>query len=114
MRWALCTRRSRILSAAVGSPMGMPVGDRDLRGQNRGTGLIAVVTDLEEIAAFRIIQWRHGPVVEDQNVGEGQAAQQPAEAAVGVSQRQFAEQLSGASVVDGVAVAAGFVRQRGG
>src|SRR3989442_14512989 len=34
----------------------MPVGHRRLRGQNSGTGLIAVVADLQKISAFGVAQ----------------------------------------------------------
>ena len=52
----------------------MPVGHRRLRGQNSGTGLIAVVADLQKISAFGVAQRRHGPVVDDQQIGLRQPA----------------------------------------
>jgi hypothetical protein len=76
--------------------------------------LIAIVEDFQYVSAFGVRQRGHRPVVDDQNVSLRKPAQQPSEAAVGMSQRQFAKQLRGASIVSGVAIAASFVRQRGG
>src|SRR5919205_4146934 len=98
---------------AVGSgwiaDLGVPVRDRDLGGQYGGTGLVAVIADLQKIAAFDFSERRHAEVVDHQHVGERELAQKTAKAAIGMSQREFAEQLRGAGVIDRVAVAAGLV-----
>jgi len=42
----------------------VPAGDRELRGQNRRTGLVAVFADFPEVAAFGFDEGSHGPVVD--------------------------------------------------
>ena len=46
----------------------MPAGNRQLRGQDCRTGLIAIFADFPEVAAFRFCQRCHGPVVDHQHV----------------------------------------------
>jgi hypothetical protein len=52
-----------MLSAIVGSPIySCQLSHRHLRGQDQGAALVAVIADLQEVAALGIFQWRHGEV----------------------------------------------------
>ena len=68
MRWALWTRRSRMPSAMVGSPICSCQRDRELGSKDGGTGLVAIFADLPDFAALVFIQRRHGPVIDHQNI----------------------------------------------
>ena len=57
--------------------LGMPLGDRQLAGQNGRASLITVVADFQEVPPFDVAQRSHGPVVDD----EGIDARQPQQAA---------------------------------
>jgi hypothetical protein len=46
----------------------VPGGNRDLAGEQHRARLVAGVTDLEEVAALRLGQRGHGPVVDNQYV----------------------------------------------
>jgi hypothetical protein len=50
----------------------VPVCQWHLRGQDQRTALIAVITDFQEVAALGVFQWRHGEVVQQQNIGSGE------------------------------------------
>src|SRR5450759_1001358 len=63
----------------------MPVGHRYLRSQNGGAGLIAIVADLQKIAAVAVVQRCHGPFIDHQHIGLDQPPQEPCETAVSVS-----------------------------
>ena len=69
----------------------VPPRDRQLRGQDRGAHLVAILADLPEVAALRFRQRCHGPVVDHQNVDAGKPGQQTAQAAIGARHRQVAE-----------------------
>ena len=102
-------------SANVGSPMtSCHVVDGELAGDQRRAAAIAVLDDLHQIAPLVGGEPVRAPVVEDQQIGLDQRAEQPREAAVAVGQFQIGEQPRHAGVVHGVAVAAGLLRERAG
>jgi hypothetical protein len=43
-----------------------------LRGKNERAALIAVIADLQEVAALAIFQWCHGKVVEHEDIDSGE------------------------------------------
>jgi len=88
----------------------MPVGQRHLRSENGGTALIAIVTEFQEIAPLAVLQWRHGKVIQHQNVDTRKPQQQAAKAAIGVGNAEFPKEFGGPFVQDGVAIATGFLR----
>jgi len=55
-----------------------------LRSENHRAALIAIVADLEKVAAFTVFQCRHSEVIDQQHVDLGQAEQHAADAAVGM------------------------------
>ena len=67
--------------------------------------------DLPEVAPLRFGERRHGPIVDHEHVDATEFGQQQAQAAVGTSDGQIAEQRRGAGVECGVAIAAGLLRQ---
>ena len=70
----------------------MPAAHGQLRGQDHGSGLMAVFADLPEAAAFRFAQPRHGPVVDDVYIDAAQFGKQEAEASIGAGDGQITEQ----------------------
>ncbi|RKT42987.1 hypothetical protein BDD21_0291 [Thiocapsa rosea] len=75
----------------------MPMFDRQLAGDERGALAVAVV---EQIAAGLGVQPDEPPVVEQQQIGLGEAAHELGEAAVGMSEAQSARHRPVQSVVD--------------
>ena len=73
---------------------------------------MTILDDLHQIAALVRIETIRPPVVEDQQVGLGEHAEQACEAAVTVRQFEVGEQARHARVMHGIAVAAGFLCQR--
>ena len=52
----------------------MPLGDGKLAGNERGSESVPVLHDLQQIIAFWLGCFLKAPVVQDQQVGTGQAA----------------------------------------
>jgi hypothetical protein len=74
--------------------------------------LVAVITDLQEVAPFLFFQWGHGKIVQYQHVDARKLQQILAEAAVGTRHGQVAKQFRDSLVQGEEAIVAGFVRQR--
>ena len=77
-----------------------------------GAALVAVVADLQEVAAFGVFQGSHGEVVQQQAIDAGEPDQESADAAIGVRRGQFAKQFRGQFVQYREAIVAAFLRQR--
>lgn len=92
----------------------VPAVDRDLAGDDDRAGLVAVLDDLQEVAALLGVERLRPPVVEDQQVEAGQGAQRPGIAAIGARQRQGGEQPRRAVIADGEVLAAGLVAEGAG
>ncbi len=92
----------------------MPVPDGDLAGEDRGPVAVAVVDDLEQIAALEVGQGRESPVVEDEHVGAGQAGEQSRVGPIGAGECELVEQARDAAVEGPVALATGLLRERAG
>jgi hypothetical protein len=60
----------------------VPVVDGHLAGEESASPSVAIVQEVEEIVAGSIVQRRHPPVVEDEQVGLGQALEKAAAGAV--------------------------------
>src|SRR6266567_105643 len=71
--------------------LGVPFGDRHLAGKDRGSQVIALFTDLQEIAALLVGQRGHGKVIHDQHIDLPEPVQQRAKAAIGSRHLQAAE-----------------------
>ena len=90
----------------------MPLVERELAGDERRAAAIAVLDDLHQVPPLVRIEPVRAPVVEDQQIGFHQRAEETREATIAVGEFQLGEEPRDARVVDGVAVAAGFLRQR--
>ena len=90
----------------------MPSGGRELAGDQDGATAIAILDDLHEIAPLAGGEAVRSPIIEHEKIDLDQHAEQPREAAVAMSEIEIGEQARHSGVVDGVAVAAGFLRQR--
>jgi hypothetical protein len=60
---------------------------RHLRSQDQGTALIAVSQISRKSRRSSVFQWRHGEVVQQQNIGSGEPDQKAADTAVGMRYR---------------------------
>ena len=92
----------------------MPGSRRELAGDQDGATAIAILDDLHEIAPLAGGEAVRSPIIEHEKIDLDQHAEQPREAAVAVGEIKICEQARHTGVVNGVAVAAGFLRQRTG
>src|ERR1700746_3734208 len=76
----------------------VPARDRQLRSEDGGASLVAILTDLPNFSPLAFIQRSHGPVIDDENIDASQSCQKVAQAAVGSSQGQFAKQDGGPQI----------------
>jgi hypothetical protein len=90
----------------------VPLGQRQLAGDQGGGVLVSVLDDLHEIAALIGVEPLGSPVVEDEEVCLGKRAEQAGIASVGAAEFQFGEHPGQAFVEHGEVVAAGFVAKR--
>ena len=89
----------------------VPAVGRQLRGQHRRAQPVAVVADVEEVAALQLAHRRQREVVDHQPVDARQLGQQALQAVGRSRGLQVAEELRGACVQGAETVAAGAVRQ---
>lgn len=69
----------------------VPFGDGELAGHDGRAGAVAVVEDLEEVAAVLVADGCHAPVIEDEHVNSSKLGEQPHVAPVGVGEAQLFE-----------------------
>ena len=72
----------------------MPFVDGDLTGENGRTAPIAFLEDLVKVTTGTAVQRFEAPIVEDQELDAGEAAQDAGIAAVTAGEREFGEELS--------------------
>ncbi|EGV20644.1 hypothetical protein ThimaDRAFT_0422 [Thiocapsa marina 5811] len=84
----------------------VPMLEGQLAGDERGALAVAVVEQLEQIAPSLGVQPHEPPVVDQQQIGVGEAAHELGEAAVGVGEAQFLEQARGAQIARGETLSA--------
>ena len=92
----------------------VPLVQRQLGGGDGGTARVAVLDDLEQVAALGGVHRREAPVVEDEQVGFGKAGEELGVAAVAAADVEFGEQPWQAQVEGAEALAAGLVSERAG
>ena len=94
MRWALV---DEAVEDGVGigrvADDGMPFVDGDLASEEVRAAAIAFLEDLVEIVAGVSVERFEAPIVEDQQLDAGEAAQDPSVAAVATRQREIGEEL---------------------
>ena len=89
----------------------VPSVDRQLAGDQRRAGAITVLDDFHEVAPLVGREPIWAPVIEDQQIGLGERAEQAREAAVSVRQFEIGKEARHASVMHRIAITAGFLRQ---
>ena len=92
----------------------VPVCDGHLRCKNDGAPLVTIITDLEKITPFAVLERSHGKVIQYKHIDTGKFQQHSSNAAVYVRHSQFAEKLSSPFVQDRKAITAGLLGQRTG
>ena len=90
----------------------MPLGRRELAGDDGGAGGIAILEDLQEVAALLILHGGEGEVVDHQDVEARELGEQANVGAIGPGQDQLVKEPGGAPVEGAVALAAGLVPGR--
>ena len=89
----------------------VPASYGELRGEDGRARLIALVADFPEVTPLGICERSHGPVIDDQDLDAAESRQQAAQASIGTSQVEVAEQRRSPRVEHQVSVAAGFLSQ---
>src|SRR5499426_3061779 len=87
----------------------VPLGRVMLARDDRGAAAVAILENLEEIAALLILRRGQAPVVEEEHVEAGELAEEPAIGAVGAGQAQVVEQARDAAVVGPVPATTGLI-----
>ena len=92
----------------------VPRADRQLAG-DEGRGIaVSVLDDLQEIAALVGAEPFRPLIIEDQQVGPDESAEEAGEAAVAAPELQFGEEPGHALVEDGMVPPAGHLSERAG
>ena len=89
----------------------MPFVDGDLAGEDGRAAPVAFLKDLVEVTTGAGIEWFEAPIVEDQKLDAGEAAQDAGIAAVAASECELGEQLGDPLIENRAVVAAGLVTQ---
>jgi len=92
----------------------MPGVDGELAGDDGRLPAVAVLEDLEQVAAFDGCERGEAPVVEDQQVHAGERLEHPCVAAVAAGDGELLEEARDAVVEDVAAVATGLVADGAG
>ena len=100
----------RVTERGVGDHL-VPFTDRDLAGDQQRPAVVAVVNDLEQIAALLGIKRLRPPIIDDQEPDAFERGEQPRQAALAARLGQIAEQAAGAFVEHREALAAGLVAE---
>ena len=83
----------------------MPLVGRQLAGDDGRAGAVAILEDLEQIAALGVLDGREPPVVDDEDIDAGQLGEQADVGAVGPGQGAGVEESGEAPVLGAVAPA---------
>jgi hypothetical protein len=92
----------------------MPFVDWDLAGEDGRAAAVAVLEDLLEIVAGAGVERFQGPIIEDQQLDTGEAAQDASIASVAARQGEIGEQLGHATIEHRAVVAAGLMAESAG
>jgi hypothetical protein len=86
----------------------MPGGDRKLAGDQRGATTVAILDDFHEIAPLTGGEAIRAPVIEHEEIGFDQDAEQPGKAAIAMGEFKIGKQPRHARIMHGVTISAGF------
>jgi hypothetical protein len=92
----------------------VPALDRQLAGDDDRAGVVAVLDNLQEIAALFGIELLWSPIIEDEKIDASEGAQELGIATIAAGQRQRCEQARDAVIEDGEVLAARLVAERAG
>src|SRR6516165_8931970 len=90
---------------------GMPLVDGDLAGEDRRAAPVTFLEDFIEVTTGTGVEWFETPVVEDEELDAGEAAQDAGVAAVTAGERELGKDLRDPLIEDRAIVTAGFVSQ---
>src|SRR4051794_38179346 len=90
----------------------VPAIDRDLAGDQQRSPVVAIVDDLEQIAALLGVERFRPPIVNDQQAGAFKRSQEPGQPAFAARLGEIGEQARGALIEHREALAAGLVAER--
>jgi hypothetical protein len=92
----------------------MPFVDGDLAGEDRRAATVTFLEDLVEVTTGSSIERFEAPIVEDQELDAGEAAQDAGIAAIAAGERELSEQLGNPLVENRAVVTTSFVTERTG
>src|SRR6059036_3296188 len=83
----------------------VPLGGWQLARDDSRVGAIAILQDLEEVAALRILDRRQPPVVDDEDIEAGELGEQADVGAIGPGQGELVEEARSPAVAGAIALA---------
>ena len=92
----------------------VPAVDRYLTGDHDRAGVVTILDNFEKVARLVWGERFRSPVVEDEQLGAGDCAQELTVTPIATRQRQIGEEPRHAVVEDGHVLPAGFLAQRAG
>jgi hypothetical protein len=92
----------------------VPVVRGDLARDEGGTAVVPVIEDFEEIAPAEVVEGSEAKVIEDEELGTGQALQEPGMGAVAPGEGELGEEAGETVVPCGQAVTTGLVAEGAG
>ena len=82
----------------------VPLGRRQLAGDDGRTGVVAILQDLEEVATLGILDRGEPPVIDDEDIEAGELGEQADVGAVGPGQGKLVEETRGPAVASAIAL----------
>jgi len=105
--------QDRVAERWIGDDV-VPLGHGDLTGDQERSLVVAIIDDLEQIAALIGGERLGPPVVEDNEIGALERVHQAQETAFAAGLGEIGEEARGSLVEHGEAVAAGFIPEGAG
>ena len=90
----------------------VPLGRRELAGDDGGAGGGAIFEDFEEITPILVSEGAEAPVVEHEDIDAREAREEPDVAPVGMRERELFAEPRDAPVERAIALPAGLLRER--
>jgi hypothetical protein len=89
----------------------VPYVDQDLAGEDGRAASVTFPEDLVKVTTGTGVEWFEAPIVEDEELDAGEAAEDAGIAAITAGEREFGEQLGNPLIENRAVVAAGLVTQ---
>lgn len=87
----------------------MPVGDRQLTGDDGRADIVAVFKYFQEIMSSLVIEWLKPPVIDDEELGSGQSGEHSSIPAIGSGNAQFLKEPGETKIRGSIILPAGFL-----